>query len=498
LLIIKVQSYILHSNQISYKFYNTMMNRLKFLLFISIIFCVSCQNKFENVGETRKPNIVYVMADDLGYGDVGCYGQEIIRTPNIDQLAAEGIRFTQHYSGSTVCAPSRGVLMTGLHTGHAEVRGNGQVEPYGQTPISDTAITVAELLKKAGYTTGLIGKWGLGVETTSGFPLDQGFDFFYGYVDQVLAHNYYPEYLWRNNEKVYLANEVKYLDSTAWHDGLGSYSTKKVDYSHDLFTNEALAFIERNKEEPFYLYLAYTIPHNNGEALPGKKQEVPDYGMYAVEDWASDTMGYAAMITRMDKDIGALVNTIDSLGLDEHTLIIFTSDNGPMQEETHGHTAFFNSNAHLRGGKRDLYEGGIRVPLVARWTNYIASNKVSNHISASWDFLPTACEVAGVEVPKAVDGISYLPALLGDEQNQHEYLYWEFPSQGGKQALRKGDWKIVRLNLSNGADTRTELYNLREDPGETRNVATENQEILEEMLKLADEARTYDAAWKLY
>ncbi len=489
---------MLRFNQISYKIYIITMKTLHFLLFIWIICCVSCQSKSEKINETRKPNIIYIMADDMGYGDAGCYGQEVIQTPNIDQLAAEGIRFTQHYSGSTVCAPSRAVLMTGMHTGHAEVRGNGQVEPYGQTPISDTTVTVAELLKKAGYTTGIIGKWGLGVETTTGFPLDQGFDFFYGYLDQVLAHNYYPEYLWKNNEKVYLDNEVKYLDSTAWHGGLGSYSTGKVDYSHDLFTNEALGFIERNRENPFYLYLAYTIPHNNGEALPGQKQEVPEYGAYEDNDWASDTLGYAAMISRMDKDIGILVELIDSLGLDENTLVIFTSDNGPMQEEAHGHTAFFNSNANLRGGKRDLYEGGIRVPLVARWVNNIEPGSETDHISAFWDFLPTACEVAGVDVPLNADGISYLPVLLGDEQNQHEYLYWEFPSQGGKQALRKGDWKMVRLNLSNDSDVRAELYNLREDPGETRNVAKENREILEKLLKLADEARTYDPAWKLY
>lgn len=471
--------------------------RLSGLLLLIMSLLLSCQNKRDQQF-SEKPNIVYIMADDLGYGDLGCYGQEIIQTPNIDKLAAEGIRFTQHYSGSTVCAPSRAVLMTGMHTGHAEVRGNGQVEPYGQTPISDTAVTVAELLKKAGYTTGIIGKWGLGVETTSGFPLDQGFDFFFGYLDQVLAHNYYPEYLWKNNEKIYLDNEVKYLDSTAWHDGLGSYSTKKVDYSHDFFTREALDFVDRNKENPFYLYLAYTIPHNNGEAPDGQKQEVPDFGMYNDENWASDTMGYAAMITRMDKDIGRLVNKIDSLGLAENTLIIFTSDNGPMQENAHGHTGYFNSNAHLRGGKRDLYEGGIRVPHIARWVNNIEPGTETDHISAFWDFLPTACDIANVEIPEHTNGISYLPVLMGNEQPQHEYVYWEFPSQGGKQALRKGKWKAVRLNVTGNPDAPVELYDLSTDPGEQTNVATENPNVVQELLKLMDEARVPDPDWKLF
>jgi arylsulfatase A-like enzyme len=478
-------------------FFNIMKKSL-FYLYSIILFFFSCQQSPNSNQAFDAPNIIYIMADDLGYGDLGCYGQEIIQTPHIDQLATEGIRFTQHYSGSTVCAPSRAVLMTGMHTGHAEVRGNGQVEPYGQTPLSDTAVTVAELLKKAGYTTGLIGKWGLGVETTSGFPLDQGFDFFYGYLDQVLAHNYYPEYLWRNNEKEYLDNEVKYLDSTAWHDGLGSYSTKKVNYSHDLFTKEALNFVDRNQKNTFFLYLAYTIPHNNGEAPPGQKLEVPDYGIYKNKPWASDTMGYAAMITRMDADIGKLANKIDSLELGHETLIIFTSDNGPMQENPHGFPAFFNSNSDLRGGKRDLYEGGIRVPFIARWPGQIKAGTESNHISAFWDLMPTVCELAGIEIPSHTDGISYLPTLLGQNQINHEYVYWEFPAQGGKQAIRQGKWKAVRLNVTNNPGAPVELYDLEADPGEKTNVADKHPEVVNDLRKFMDKARVPDPNWKLY
>lgn len=473
-------------------------NIIYILLLFWLLSLWSCKSGSDHEDVVKKPNIIYIMADDLGYGDLGCYGQEIIQTPNIDQLASEGIRFTQHYAGSTVCAPSRAVLMTGMHTGHAEVRGNGQVEPYGQTPLSDSAVTVAELMKQAGYATGIIGKWGLGVETTSGFPLDQGFDFFYGYLDQVLAHNYFPKYLWRNNEKEYLDNEVKYLDSTAWHGGLGSYSTKKVDYSHDLFTKEALEFVDRNKEQPFYLYLAYTIPHNNGEAPVGKKMEVPDYGIYSKKDWASDTMGYAAMVTRMDRDVGRLVGLVDSLGLGEETAIFFTSDNGPMQEAVHGHTALFNSNAHFRGGKRDLYEGGIRVPMIVRWPGQIEAGTETNHISAFWDFLPTACELAGVEIPSHTDGISYLPALLRNKQEKHDYLYWEFPAQGGKQAMRRGDWKAVRLNVTGNPEAPVELYNLTDDPGETKNLADVEPSLASEILELMNKARTRDPDWKLY
>ena len=399
---------------------------INFLL-TAILGFMGCQSPSPAVSEQAvvtpapPPNIIFIMADDLGYGDLGCYGQPLISTPYLDQMAAEGIRFTQHYAGNTVCAPSRAALMTGQHMGHAEVRGNGQVAPSGQTPLSDSVTTVAALLQRSGYETILIGKWGLGNVGTTGAPLKQGFDAYYGYLDQILAHNYYPEYLLRNDKKEMLANEVHYLDSSEWHGGLGSYSTEKVDYSHDLFTKEALAFIEKPHDAPFFLYLPYTIPHNNGEALPDEKQEVPDFGPYTDKDWPQETKGYAAIITRMDRDVGQLLEKLRETGLDSSTVVIFTSDNGPMVNKDF--TEFFNSNGPLRGGKRDLYEGGVRVPFIARWPGHIAPGTESAHVSAFWDFMPTAAELADVAAPEATDGISYLLTLLGENQAPHEYLY---------------------------------------------------------------------------
>ncbi len=430
----------------------------------------------------QKPNIIFIMADDLGYADLGCFGQEIINTPNLDQMAAEGIMFTQHYAGNTVCAPSRCSLMTGLHMGHAEVRGNKQAEPQpsGQQPLLAEAVTVAKLLKDAGYKTAMIGKWGLGNAGSSGEPSKQGFDYYYGYLDQVLAHNYYPEFLIRNGQKEILRNEVKYLSKEIWHKGLGSYSTKKVDYSHDLFTQDALRFIDENIENPFFLYLPYTIPHDNGEAEVGERMEVPDFGIYSDMDWGSDQKGYAAMISRMDRDIGAILQKLKDEGIDENTLVIFTSDNGP--EMNYSFAVNFDSNGEFRGGKRDLYEGGIREPFIARWPGRVLPGTVSDHISAFWDFLPTACEIAGVTVPGNVDGISYLPALTGkNNQPEHEYLYWEYYGKGGKKAIRKGPWKAVVNDLYNDPDSPVELYDLESDPGEKRNLADQYPEIVSEL-----------------
>ncbi len=442
-----------------------------------------------------KPNIIYIMADDLGLGDLGCYGQEVIQTPRIDELAAGGMMFMQHYAGNTVCAPSRCALMTGYHMGHTEVRGNGQVEPYGQQPISDEAVTVAELLKDAGYRTGIIGKWGLGVEVNSGNPLKQGFDFFYGYLDQVLAHNYFPEYLWRNGEKEYLDNEVQYLDSTLWHGGLGSISTVKNSYSHDLMTREALNFIRENREGPFFLYLPYTIPHNNGEAIRGEQMEVPDYGIYADREWPSDRKGYAAMITRMDGDVGKITDLLEELDLTGNTVVFFTSDNGSVPHAEF--TLFFNSNGPFQGGKGNLYEGGIRTPLIASWPGVISAGSRSDHVGAFWDFLPTACGLAGVEPPGDIDGISFLPALKGEEQPVHELLYWEFPAAGGKQAIRKGKWKLVRNNVITHPPGTIELYNLEEDMGEEHNLADGNPDLVKELLGLMEENRFESALFPL-
>ncbi len=444
-----------------------------------LVFAITSCNSEKKESLPTKPNIIFILADDMGYGDLGSFGQEIIKTPNLDKMANEGIKFTQHYAASTVCAPSRCGLMTGLHMGNAEVRGNkqSQPEPSGQQPLSENAITVASLLKDVGYKTAMIGKWGLGNEGGTGEPSNQGFDYYYGYLDQVLAHNYYPEFLMRNGKKEMLNNEVKYLSKEIWHKGIGSYSTKKVDYSQDLFTEDALRFIEKNSKNPFFLYLPFLIPHDNGEALKGQKMEVPDYGIYSEMDWESDKKGYAAMITRMDKYVGTILQKLKDEGIDENTLVIFTSDNGP--EINFSFIKDFNSNGKYRGGKRDLYEGGIREPFIARWPNKIPKGTVSEHISAFWDFLPTACEIAGVSTPKNTDGISYLPTLLNkNNQAEHEYVYWEYYGKGGKKAIRKGQWKAVVNNLFDDLNSPIELYNLTSDPGETKNIANEYPEIV--------------------
>ncbi len=433
----------------------------------------------------RKPNIIYILSDDLGYGDLGCYGQKRIKTPHIDRLAAEGMRFTDHYAGSTVCAPSRCVLMTGLHTGHCRIRGNSRL------PIQPEDVTVAEILKRAGYATGLVGKWGLGEEKSVGVPTRQGFDYFYGYLNQRHAHNYYPEFLFRNTERVRLKNVVP----RAGKEGSG-VASEKVEYSHDLIAAEALSFVERNKARPFFLYLALTIPHANNEA--GRKgMEVPSDEPYSGEAWPEPQKNHAAMITRMDRDIGRLIAKLKELGIDRDTVVTFTSDNGPHREGG-GNPAFFGASGPLKGIKRDLYEGGIRVPMIARWPGKIAPGSVTNHISAFWDFLPTACEVAGVEPPEGVDGISFLPALLGKKQKKHEYLYWEFHERGGKQAVRKGRWKAIRQGVSRNPEAPIELYDLAADIGERKNLARQNPRIVEEMARIMKAAHSDNPVFKLF
>lgn len=467
---------------------NTYYSSYVIILTLLILSCCQSPSSSSNdlIKVDQRPNIIFIMADDLGYADLACYGQQIIHTPYLDQMAAEGMRFTQHYAGNTVCAPSRCALMTGRHMGHAEIRGNAQAVTSGQVPLSDSAFTVAELLQTAGYKTALIGKWGLGNEETSGNPLNQGFDSYYGYLDQVLAHNYYPEYLLRNDKKEMLSNQVQYLDSSDWHRGVGSYSTQKVDYSHDLFTKEALAFVEAEHEQPFFLYLPYTIPHNNGEALPDEKQEVPDFGLYDNESWSPEAKGYAAMITRMDRDVGKILEKLKETGLDSTTVVIFTSDNGPMPDKEF--TKFFNSNGSLREGKRYLYEGGIRIPLIVRWPGYIQSGSESAHVSAFWDFLPTAGELAGVMVPDTIDGISYLPTLLGRVQPKHEYLYWEFPEKNYQVAVRRGKWKAISNNVRANSSSSIELYNLEQDPEEENNIAEQHPEIVQKLAQLMKKA----------
>jgi len=433
-----------------------------------------------------KPNIIFIQADDLGYGDLSCYGQRKFKTPNIDRLAAEGLRFTQYYAGGTVCAPSRSALMTGQHTGHTRIRGNARY------PLAPEDVTVAEVLKSApgapagGYKTALIGKWGLGEAGTTGIPNRQGFDYFFGYLNQRHAHNYYPTFLWRNEERVKLRNVVPDEDQ----EGSGN-STNRVDYTHDLIAEESLRFIEGNRSGPFFLYLAFTIPHANNEAK-NKGMEVPDLGEFANKDWPDQEKAKAAMITRMDRDVGRLMALLKKLGIDDDTLVFFTSDNGPHREGG-ADPDFFDSNGPLRGIKRDMYEGGIRVPMIARWPKRIKAGAKSDQVWAHWDFLPTAAEIAGVKPPANIDGISMLNALLGRRQRNHEFLYWEFHERGFSQAVRMGDWKAVR----NSPDSPLELYDLKNDLGEQNDVAAKHPEVVKKIEEYLKTARTESELWPI-
>ena len=454
-----------------------------------------CEESEQN---RRVPNIVFILVDDLGYGDLGCYGQKTIQTPCIDRMADQGMRFTHCYAGSTVCAPSRCCLMTGYHTGHARVRGNARV------PLLPEDVTVAELLKSAGYQTGIIGKWGLGEPDTTGIPNRQGFDTWFGYLNQRHAHNYYPAYLWENETEFPLRNEVVHTiggrDRTP-----GGVATKRVDYSHDLFAERALEFVKANRDKPFFLYLAMTIPHANNEAsnrnikeaeIPAYRgMEVPDFGPYKDKDWPAPQKGHAAMITRMDADIGRLFKLLAELRIDDETIVFFTSDNGPHKEGG-ADPAFFGSSGPLRGYKRALYDGGIRVPMIARWPGKIAAGTTSDLPWAFWDFLPTACDLAGTEAPKGIDGISVLPTLLGypDKQKRHDYLYWEFhEGRGSKQAVRMGKWKGVKNRIPGPI----ELYDVIADPGETQNVAKDHPDVVAKIASDIAEARTESEHWEL-
>ncbi len=435
------------------------------------------------------PNIIYIMADDLGYGDLGCYGQQQISTPNIDRLAAQGIRFTDHYAGSTVCAPSRCCLMTGLHTGHSYIRGNREVKPMGQEPLPEGTVTVAGLLRQAGYATGLCGKWGLGGPGSTGHPNHQGFDYFFGYLGQRHAHNYYPEYLFENERKVPL--EGNEMPEPRRGDGAGEARVKKT-YSSDVIGSKALDFIRQNSDGPFFLYFSPTIPHANNEA-GDHGMEVPDQGEYSNRHWPEQQKNMAAMVSRLDRDVGRVMDLLNELGIAENTVVFFTSDNGPHAEGGND-PDFFDSNGPLRGIKRDLYEGGIRVPMIARWPGRITPGSVTDHASAFWDFLPTACELAGATRAPGLDGISYLPALSGGAQREHDYLYWEFHEGGGtSQAVRSGRWKGVRKTPSSPL----ELYDLLGDIGEREDLAAQNSEIAARLEGYLQAARSPSELWPL-
>jgi len=404
-------------------------------------------------------------------------------------MRAEGMKFLQHYAGSTVCAPSRSSLMTGQHTGHTTVRGNSGLSGE-RVPLNEQDVTVAELLKQAGYTTACIGKWGLGEAGSTGAPTRQGFDHFFGYLNQRNAHFYYPPFLWRNDEKVMLEG----------NDPDAQVGT----YSHDLITGEALDWIDRQKNAPFFLYLAYTIPHAEMVAPDGAMAEFkgrfnPEPSVEKAHYGAQDSprAAFAAMVTRLDRDVGRLLRLLRDNQIAENTLVFFTSDNGPHAEGGHDYE-FFDSNGPFRGIKRDLYEGGIRVPMIAWWPGTVPANSESNHVSAFWDFLPTAAELSGGDAPRNIDGISLVPTLTGRhaEQPKHDYLYWEFYERGGRQALRQGEWKAIRYGVIREANPPTELYHLPTDPGETRNLADTYPEYADRLTRLMREAHIPSKAFR--
>jgi len=420
----------------------------------------------------KKPNIILIMADDLGWGEVGCYGQKKIKTPSIDALAKRGMRFTSHYSGNAVCAPSRCCLMTGKHPGHAYVRDNTATKPEGQQPLPEGTVTLARLLQMLGYTTGAMGKWGLGGPGSTGEPGLQGIDYFFGYLCQSKAHNHYAPYLWRNKEKVVLEG----------NDG----TPKGKVHSHDLFEKEALQFITKNKEQPFFLFLPFTIPHvglqiseEDLNEYKGLWDDPPYKGGKGYYPHPHPRAAYAAMVTRMDRTVGRIMDLLKKLDLDEDTLVIFTSDNGGTHEGVGGSDSiFFVSNGIWRGFKGSLFEGGLRVPFIAAWPGRIPAGRTTDLPCANWDLLPTLLEVAGGKAPKDTDGISILPTLLDKgAQKKHEYLYWEFPGYGGQQAVRWGDWKGIRQNMRKG-NLEIMLFDLKKDPSETTNLAKAHPEIV--------------------
>ena len=446
--------------------------------------------------ETARPNMIFIMADDLGYGDLGCFGQSVIATPRLDQMAAEGMKFTQFYAGNTVCAPSRSVLMTGQHMGHTHVRGNANSSTMLEQSLRAQDVTVAEVLKSVGYTNGLVGKWGLGEVDHPGFPLRKGFDRFFGYLNQVHAHNYYPEFVWDDTQKKELENVVALADRS--YGGFrGGSAIERIDYSHDLFVNEAIRFIQNNRKKSFFLYLPLTIPHanNEGTRMTGNGAEVPDFGAYANREWPDPDKGQAAMIARMDRDIGRILDCLKDSGIDQNTLVLFTSDNGPHDEAGHD-LERFRPSGPLRGTKRALYEGGIRVPTIAWWPGTVKAGSTADHVAYFGDWMATAAELAGAELPKNVDSISFAPTLLGDpqRQKQHKYLYWEFYEQGSRQAVRFGDWKAMRQPMLTGS---IELYNLRSDLGETEDLSGKHPEIVKMAAEMMEEAHVPHPAWKV-
>jgi arylsulfatase A-like enzyme len=468
------------------------MNRTILGGIAALAILTSCQtSQNQNEKEETSPNIVYILADDLGYGDLGCYGQQKFQTPNIDQLASRGMIFTQHYAGCTVCAPSRSSLLTGQDTGHTPIRGNIGRKPEGQVPLAAQAYTIPEMLKEHGYHTGAFGKWGLGFIDTEGDPKKQGIDVFYGYNCQTLAHNYYPDHLWSNHERIELEKNV---------------DDQFEQYAPELIHQKALEFLEENKDTSFFMFYPTTIPHAElllpeeylnkyrGEFMPENVYEGASPGD---ERFRKGAYGYqpeshaafAAMVTLLDKQVGEIVDKLEELGLAENTLVIFTSDNGPHVEGG-ADPDYFDSNGPLKGYKRDLYEGGIREPMIAVWPGKIRAASTTDHISAFWDVMPTFAELVDAETPENIQGISFLPTLLEKEgQKEHDHLYWEFHEMGGRQAIRKENWKYVSYNVLDPEKASVELYNLSEDIGEENNVAEEYPDLVLEMQQILNGAR---------
>ncbi|MDF1571134.1 MAG: arylsulfatase [Bacteroidales bacterium] len=464
----------------------------------AVFFFGSCNlksegSKSENVAA---PNMIYILADDLGWGDLGFLGQEKFSTPNIDRMAEQGMFFSQHYSGSTVCAPSRAVLFTGLHTGHAPIRGNKGMNGGGY-PIADSIPMMSEMFREQGYVTGAFGKWGMGYPGSEGSPENRGFDEWYGYNSQSLAHNFYPEFLWHNNRKVIME---------------GNADGGTEQYSFDLIHDKAMDFLAAHKDTAFFMYLPYTIPHAElivphdsiFESFIGQYPETPWKGVddgprYRKGPYGSQEYphaAFAAMVTRLDMAVGEILSKLEEYGIAEHTLVIFTSDNGTHMEGG-ADPEFFDSNGPFRGYKRDLYEGGIRVPTIAWWPGTVAADTVNTHVSAFWDMFPTFAELTGGTVPEGIDGISMVPALTGQgNQEEHARLYWEFHERGGRIALREGNWKAIRYNVSEAPNSRIELYNLEADPGETTNVVEEYPEVERRLDALLRTARTPHPVWE--
>lgn len=491
-----------------------------------LLFLTSCADVSKE--KQQKPNIIYILADDLGYGELGVYGQEKIETPNIDQLAKNGMQFTQHYSGAPVCAPSRCVLLTGKHLGHSLVRGNdewssrGKVRNYramiadstleGQFPIPAGTITIGRLLQQVGYKTAVVGKWGLGAPHTDGVPNKQGFDYFYGYNCQRMAHTYFPVHLWENDHRVHLDNDTVAPSTRLPEDAdpydPSSYAAYQLkEYAPELMFNSITRFVDNNKDNPFFLYWASPIPHAPLQAPQRwvdyyvKKfgDEKPWVGGYFPCRYPHAT--YAAMVSYLDENVGKLVKQLKDLGIYDNTLIIFTSDNGPTYNGGSDSPWFDSAKPFISKGGRTkgyVYEGGLRVPMIAEWPGKIKPGTTSDHISAFYDVLPTMCDVAGVEKPKDTDGISFLPVLLGEKQKEHEFLYWEFPAYGGQVAVRLGKYKAVCRNMKKKNNFTFELYDLKKDITESNNIAAEHPEIIEKVKVIVkkEHVQSFNKSWK--